>query len=60
VKPSADVLASLVLPLKTKKVSVVENSDGSFTFENSANDEVASLPTPRVWDSSFEPKSGKL
>jgi len=58
VKPSADVLASLVLPLKTKKVSVVENSDGSFSFENSANDEVASLPTPRVWDSSFEPKSG--
>lgn len=58
VKPSAEVLASLVLPLKTKKVSVVENPDGSFTFENSVSDEVASLPTPRVWDSSFEPKSG--
>jgi RHS repeat-associated protein len=58
VKPSADVLSALVLPLKTKKVSVVENSDGSFSFENSANDEVASIPTPRVWDSSFEPKSG--
>ncbi len=58
VKPSAEVLSALVLPLKTKKVSVVENSDGSFTFENSASDEVASLPTPRVWDSSFEPKSG--
>ena len=57
-KPSAEVLAALELPLKMKKVSAVENADGSFTFENAASSEVASLPTPRVWDSSFEPKSG--
>ena len=57
-KPSVEVLAALELPLKMKKVSVVENADGSFTFENRASSEVASLPTPRVWDSSFEPKSG--
>ena len=58
-KPSAEVLAALELPLKMKKVSAVENPDGSFTFENSSASEVASLPTPRVWDSSFEPKTGE-
>lgn len=58
VKPSADILAQLELPLKMKKVKVVENLDGSFSFENAAASEVASLPTPRVWDSSLEPKSG--
>jgi RHS repeat-associated protein len=58
VKPSAEILDQLELPLKMKKVKVVENLDGSFSFENAAASEVASLPTPRVWDSSLEPKSG--
>jgi len=58
VKPSAEVVAQLELPLKLKKVKAVESPDGSFTFENGLASEVASLPIPRVWDSSFEPKSG--
>jgi len=57
-KPSAETLAGLNLPLKMRKVKLVPQSDGSFSFLSSGNETVASIPVPRVWDSSVDPMNG--